>query len=58
MVANDVSRKDIGFDGDQNEVVVYAKDGLETPLPKGDKHEVAKAILGLIGCGSATKGER
>jgi phosphopantothenoylcysteine synthetase/decarboxylase len=58
MVANDVSRKDIGFDGDQNEVVVYAKDGLETPLPKGDKREVAKAILNLIGCGSATKGER
>lgn len=58
LVANDVSREDIGFDGDQNEVVVYAKDGSETPLPKGDKREVAKAILDLIGCGSATKGER
>ena len=58
LVANDVSRKDIGFDGDQNEVVVYAKDGTETPVPKGSKAEVALAILGLIGCRSATKGER
>ena len=58
LVANDVSRKDIGFDGDQNEVVVYAKDGSETPVPKGDKSEVAAAILRLIGCGSATKGGR
>jgi len=58
LVANDVSRKDIGFDGDQNEVVVYGADGSEAAVPKGDKSEVAAAILGLIGCGSATKGGR
>jgi phosphopantothenoylcysteine synthetase/decarboxylase len=55
LVANDVSRKDIGFDGDQNEVVVYDKDGGEIPVPKGDKSEVAAAILRLIGCDSAPK---
>ncbi len=51
LVANDVSRRDIGFDGDQNEVVVYAADGPETPVPKGPKSEVARAVLRTIGLG-------
>ena len=55
LVANDVSRKDIGFDGDQNEVVVFAADGGETPVPKGDKLDVARAILRLILNDSASK---
>jgi phosphopantothenoylcysteine decarboxylase / phosphopantothenate---cysteine ligase len=44
FVFNDVSRDDIGFDSDQNEVVVVSAEG-ERTVAKGCKHEVAGAIL-------------
>jgi phosphopantothenoylcysteine decarboxylase/phosphopantothenate--cysteine ligase len=50
IVANDVSRSDIGFDSNQNEVLlVYPEHS--TPLPKDDKehlaHHIFSAITGL-----------
>ena len=45
MVANDVSRADIGFGGEENEVVVLSADGGEERLPKMSKDAVADAIL-------------
>ena len=44
VVYNDVSRPDIGFDTEENEVVVVSKDG-ERSLPKAPKREIAAAVL-------------
>jgi len=44
FVFNDVSRSDIGFDADQNEVTLVSRDG-ERTISKRDKREVAVAIL-------------
>ncbi len=45
LVANDVSRRDIGFDGDDNEVVIFAAGGEERKVGKRTKTQVAEAIL-------------
>jgi phosphopantothenoylcysteine decarboxylase / phosphopantothenate---cysteine ligase len=44
VVFNDVSRTDIGFDAQDNEVTVVARDG-ERVLAKASKDEIAAAIL-------------
>jgi phosphopantothenoylcysteine decarboxylase/phosphopantothenate--cysteine ligase len=44
FVFNDVSRDDIGFDANQNEVVLVSRSG-ERKIDKRDKREVAVAIL-------------
>ncbi len=44
VVANDVSRKDIGFDSDENEVILVFSDD-EEPLAKADKHRVAHSVV-------------
>ncbi|RJQ54148.1 MAG: bifunctional phosphopantothenoylcysteine decarboxylase/phosphopantothenate--cysteine ligase CoaBC [Actinobacteria bacterium] len=44
VVANDVSRPGIGFDSDDNEVVVVSHDG-EEALPKMSKKRLAAAIV-------------
>jgi phosphopantothenoylcysteine decarboxylase/phosphopantothenate--cysteine ligase len=44
VVFNDVGRHDIGFDADENEVVVVSADG-EFRLPKARKRVIAAAIL-------------
>jgi phosphopantothenoylcysteine decarboxylase/phosphopantothenate--cysteine ligase len=44
FVFNDVSRTDIGFDADENEVVVLTNAG-ERPVPKAPKREIAAAVL-------------
>ncbi len=48
LVANDVSRKDIGFDQDENEVIIFGADGSRQALAKQEKRELGKAILELI----------
>ena len=46
IIANDVSRKDIGFDSDDNEVVIITKGEMEPlRIRKAFKQEVAKQIL-------------
>jgi phosphopantothenoylcysteine decarboxylase/phosphopantothenate--cysteine ligase len=44
VVFNDVGRSDIGFDADENEVVLVSADG-ERRLPKAAKRAIAAAIL-------------
>lgn len=48
MVANDVSRRDIGFDAETNEVVLLDRWGGTVELPRRPKLEVADAILDRI----------
>jgi len=47
IVVNDVSRRDIGFGSEKNEVVIISKDG-EHKIPKSDKVDVAFNILNLL----------
>jgi phosphopantothenoylcysteine decarboxylase/phosphopantothenate--cysteine ligase len=44
VVYNDVSRNDIGFDAEQNEVVVLSDAG-ERAVPRAPKREIAGAVL-------------
>jgi phosphopantothenoylcysteine decarboxylase/phosphopantothenate--cysteine ligase len=44
IVVNDISRTDIGFDVESNEVVVLSSDG-ERHIPQGPKDQVADAVL-------------
>ncbi|NWK56310.1 bifunctional phosphopantothenoylcysteine decarboxylase/phosphopantothenate--cysteine ligase CoaBC [Verrucomicrobiaceae bacterium N1E253] len=44
VVANDVSRKDIGFDSNENEVLFVFKDRTEAP-PKDSKQHLAHLII-------------
>jgi phosphopantothenoylcysteine decarboxylase / phosphopantothenate---cysteine ligase len=48
FVFNDVSRSDIGFDADQNEVIVVSPEG-ERAISKRNKSDVAAAILDEVG---------
>src|SRR5712691_3189450 len=48
IVANDVSDASIGFDSDQNEVLVMARDGTTTRLEKASKFVIANRILDLV----------
>ena len=48
IVANDVSDASIGFDSDQNEVLVIARDGSTTRLEKAPKFVIANRILDLV----------
>ena len=47
MVLNDVSRSDIGFEVDENEVTLVSANGDER-LPKAAKSTVAAAILDRV----------
>ena len=48
IAANDISRSDIGFGSDFNEMTLFAKNGNKTVIPKATKTDVAKIILGKI----------
>jgi phosphopantothenoylcysteine decarboxylase/phosphopantothenate--cysteine ligase len=48
LVANDVSRRDIGFDADDNEVLLIDRWGGSRALPRMPKPAVADAILDAI----------
>jgi phosphopantothenoylcysteine decarboxylase/phosphopantothenate--cysteine ligase len=47
VVVNDISRSDIGFDADANEVTVVTAGGDER-VPYGPKEDVARAILDVV----------
>ncbi len=47
IVFNDISRADIGFDSEQNEVVIVDAQG-EAHLPRASKGEIADAILDRV----------
>lgn len=48
LVANDISRKDIGFGANENEVVILDKDGGMKKLEKASKSLIARQILEYI----------
>jgi len=48
IVANDISRKDIGFGSDNNAGVVMFSDGSNHELEKMTKREMADRILDLV----------
>src|SRR5438132_13104098 len=48
LVANDVSQAGIGFDADENEVLLLDRWGGARPLPKMPKGDVADAILSHV----------
>lgn len=48
IVANDVADASIGFDSDQNEVLVIARDGSATRIEKAPKIVIANRILDLV----------
>jgi len=48
IVANDVSDRSIGFDAEQNEVLIIARDGTTTRLPKAAKALIANRILDVV----------
>lgn len=48
LVANDISRKDIGFNADENEVVILNKNGVAKRLDKAPKTVIAREILEYI----------
>ncbi len=45
IVANNVARKDIGFESDMNEVIIVRRDGKYRHVPKMPKLLVARAVL-------------
>ncbi len=49
VVANDVSRRDIGFDSSDNEVLLVFRDGREEALPLQAKRELADELVKVIG---------
>ena len=48
IVANDISRQDIGFGSDYNEGVMFFSDGSRHPLDRMTKREMADRILDLV----------
>lgn len=56
IVANDVSRMDIAFDRDVNEVSLFFADGSREELPFASKREIAEALIARIA--SLPQGER
>ena len=48
LIANDISRKDIGFSSDYNEVTILDKNGGMTQLERTSKSEIARKILKVI----------
>ena len=48
LVANDVGRADIGMDADDNELIIFSKNGAPQKLPRQKKTELARALLKII----------
>jgi phosphopantothenoylcysteine decarboxylase/phosphopantothenate--cysteine ligase len=48
LVANDVSRSDIGFDTDSNAVTIYTSNGFIKEVDKKSKQEIAEEILNVF----------
>ena len=48
LVANDISRHDIGFSSDENEVVIFNKNGESVKFEKASKAVIARKILEYI----------
>ena len=47
-IANDVSKKDRGFESDNNEVYIVSKNGTVKKIPLASKIEIAKKIVEFV----------
>jgi phosphopantothenoylcysteine decarboxylase / phosphopantothenate---cysteine ligase len=45
IVVNDISRAEIGFEVDENEVTILTADGVQRHVPRSRKERVARAVL-------------
>jgi phosphopantothenoylcysteine decarboxylase / phosphopantothenate---cysteine ligase len=57
VVVNDISRSDIGFDVEENEVTIVTTAG-ERPVPRGSKRAVAAAVLDAVEALRTSRGPR
>lgn len=48
LIANDISRKDIGFSSDYNEVTIFDKNGIIKKIERSSKNEIASRIFEVI----------
>lgn len=48
LVANDVSRPDIAFDREVNEVTLFFRNGIREELPLSPKREIARTLISRI----------
>jgi phosphopantothenoylcysteine decarboxylase/phosphopantothenate--cysteine ligase len=48
LVANDVGQPDLGMDSDENEVVIFFRNGGRKKLPRAKKTELARSLLKII----------
>jgi phosphopantothenoylcysteine decarboxylase/phosphopantothenate--cysteine ligase len=48
MIVNDISRPDIGFGCDANEVIIHLSDGTIVPLAKTSKKNIARSIINTL----------
>ena len=48
LVANDVSLPGIGFDSEENEVILLSPHAAPRHLPRGSKAEIAREIIGVV----------
>jgi phosphopantothenoylcysteine decarboxylase / phosphopantothenate---cysteine ligase len=57
IVANDISRKDVGFGSDHNEGVILFADGSRQEIERMTKREMADRILDLVGPRLSLRGD-
>ncbi len=48
LVANDVSRAELGLDSDENELLIFSKNGAPKKLPRAKKTELARSLVKII----------
>ncbi|MDQ6808084.1 MAG: hypothetical protein M3Z64_01450 [Verrucomicrobiota bacterium] len=48
IVANDVSRADCGIGSDENEVIIFSRDGEEKRIARAKKKVIARALIKII----------
>lgn len=48
LMANDVSRKDIGFDSRENEALLLSRDGETKKLPRQDKRQLGNLLIETV----------
>ncbi|MDI6799239.1 MAG: bifunctional phosphopantothenoylcysteine decarboxylase/phosphopantothenate--cysteine ligase CoaBC [Actinomycetota bacterium] len=58
IVCNDVSRDDIGFESDDNEVIILDREGNSTKIPRSSKRVIARAIVDSMVEGMSARNRR
>jgi phosphopantothenoylcysteine synthetase/decarboxylase len=48
IVANDVSRPDVGMESAENEVIILFRDGKTQPIPRSSKKFIARELVKII----------